>query len=224
MKNQHSNQAVPDDLSSDVASGPSRRRHRMHRHQHIHFAEHTRGGPRHRARRGAAALAVLTLLDERPMHGYELIGELDARSGGRWRPSSGTIYPALSKLEHRGLITSSEVDGKQQYSLTDDGRTVVAKMHRDRTDDEPAPWDDRPTGSRGDLRGHLAELAGQARQIGRFGTAEQIERAGAVLNTAKRSLYAILAEEPKADMPADVPADGSPDASVALDTSVQEVD
>jgi hypothetical protein len=69
-------------------------------------------------------------------------------------------------------------------------------MREERADDAPEPWDERPTGHRGDLRRQLAELAGQARQIGRFGTPEQVERAVAVLDTAKRSLYAILAEDP----------------------------
>ena len=57
---------------------------------------------------------------------------------------------------------------------------------------------------RGELRGSIAELIGQARQIGRFGTADQIEKACAVLDDAKRQLYAILAAEPShADTRAD---------------------
>ena len=172
-----------------------------HRHQH-HFAEHERGGGhgergRHRARRGAVRQAVLLLLDEESMHGYELITELERRSEGRWRPSPGAMYPALSRMEERGLIVSEEVDGKRRFSLTDDGRARVAELRDSQGDEATAPWDDAGgTGHRGDLRRGVAELVGQVRQIGRFGTPEQIERAGEVLGAAKRSLYEILATEP----------------------------
>ncbi|MFT4867300.1 MAG: DNA-binding PadR family transcriptional regulator [Ilumatobacter sp.] len=164
----------------------------MH-NRHIH-SEHSRGG-RHRARRGAILGAVLTLLAERPMHGYELITELEERSEGRWRPSPGTMYPALKRMAAHDFVSSEEVDGKRQFTLTDAGRSRLAELQAERGDDGQ-PWDADNTGGRGDLRRHVAELMGQARQIGRFGTPEQIERATAVFETAKRSLYAILAEEP----------------------------
>ena len=57
---------------------------------------------RQRARRGAVRGAILRLLAERPMHGYELITELEERTGGRWRPSPGSVYPALAQLEDEG--------------------------------------------------------------------------------------------------------------------------
>ncbi len=102
------------------------------RHEHIHHTHHGRGGPggrgggRHRARRGAVVDATLLLLDERPMHGYELITELESRSDGRWRPSPGTIYPALGRMEERGFIEAEEVDGKNQFRLTESGRARLA--------------------------------------------------------------------------------------------------
>ncbi|WP_162142006.1 PadR family transcriptional regulator [Ilumatobacter coccineus] len=145
--------------------------------------------------------AALLLLDERPMHGYELITELEARSDGRWRPSPGTMYPALNRMEERGLVDVEEIDGKRQFSLTEAGRTRVAEYRDAKSDDEPAPWDDNGHGERGDLRGAMAELVGQARQIGRFGTPEQVEQAKSVLADTKRKLYAILAAEP--DEPAE---------------------
>jgi DNA-binding PadR family transcriptional regulator len=164
----------------------------MRHHEH---SPHSRGG-RHRARRGAIVTAALLLLDERPMHGYELITELEARSDGRWRPSPGTMYPALNRMEERGLVDVEEIDGKRQFSLTEAGRTRVAEYRDAKSDDEPAPWDDNGHGERGDLRGAMAELVGQARQIGRFGTPEQVEQAKSVLADTKRKLYAILAAEP----------------------------
>ncbi len=129
------------------------------------------------------------------MHGYELISEMSERSGGRWQPSPGTIYPALNRMEERGLIEAEDVDGKRRFSLTDDGRARAAEL-RDSRDDGTAPWDDPGTGRRGELRGRVAELVGQVRQIGRFGTPEQAEAAGKVLDDAKRQLYAILAAPP----------------------------
>jgi len=165
------------------------------RHNHIHHAHHGRGG-RHRARRGAVLDATLLLLDERPMHGYELITELETRSDGRWRPSPGAIYPALGRMEEHGLIEAAEVDGKKQFGLTDRGRERLAEYRASRGDDFVEPWNDTASGPRGDLRGHVAELVGQVRQVGRFGTPEQIEQAAAILTDAKRKLYAVLAAEP----------------------------
>jgi DNA-binding PadR family transcriptional regulator len=164
------------------------------RHNHIHHAPHGRGG-RHRARRGAIVDATLLLLDERPMHGYELITELETRSDGRWRPSPGAMYPALGRMEEHGLVESEEIDGKKQFNLTETGRERLAEYRELRGDDGVDPWNDAGSGRRGDLRGHVAELVGQVRQVGRFGTPDQIERAATVLTDAKRRLYAILATE-----------------------------
>ncbi len=167
-------------------------------HPHHHFSEHSRGhgrGRRHRARRGQIRLAVLTLLDDRPMHGYELITELEDRSQGRWRPSPGAMYPALGRLEESGIVSAIEVDGKKQYSLTDRGREVLAELQAEREGDS-APWDDPGTGGRGDLRRQVSELVSQTRQIGRFGSADQIEQARSVLSDTISRLYVVLADRP----------------------------
>jgi DNA-binding PadR family transcriptional regulator len=167
----------------------------MHDHHDHHHAEHDRGGRggRHRARRGAVPLAIFTLLDERPMHGYEIITELESRSDGRWRPSPGSIYPTLDRLEDRGVLTSSEVDGKRQFSLTDRGRQMLAELREAQGDDADEPWNQSGTGGRGDMRRLMSELGGQVRQVARFGSAEQREAATKVLEDTKRQLYEILA-------------------------------
>jgi DNA-binding PadR family transcriptional regulator len=175
--------------------------HMYDTHQHSrHRGEHSRGGHgghgRHRARRGALLAAVLTLLDERPMHGYELITELEDRSEGRWRPSPGAMYPALKKMVVHDLVTAEDVDGKRQFTLTDAGRQQLTEIREKHGDDAAEPWEQTDTGGRGELRGSVAELIGQARQIGRFGTAEQIQKARSVFDDAKRQLYVILAEQP----------------------------
>jgi len=97
-----------------------------------------RGGQR-RARRGNVRAAVLALLTEQPMHGYQMIQELSRRSGGRWNPSPGSIYPTLQLLEDEGLVVSKQSeDGKRLYELTDAGRAEVARTSSGAT---RKPWE-----------------------------------------------------------------------------------
>jgi DNA-binding PadR family transcriptional regulator len=71
---------------------------------------------------GEVRLALLSLLTEAPVHGYELMKQLEERSGGVYRASAGTVYPTLQQLEDEGLITSELREGKKIYRLTDEGR------------------------------------------------------------------------------------------------------
>ena len=161
-----------------------------------------RGGPpgrgRERAKRGAVANGVLLVLAERsPLHGYELIAELEERSGGRWRPSPGSMYPALGRLEEKGLIVGTTAEtpdaeggAKRTYELTDEGREWVAR----RDPDAPLPWGEGETGPGGGMRPLVAEVISASKQIGRFGTDEQRASAAEVLAKAKSDLYKILAQ------------------------------
>lgn len=126
------------------------------------------------------------------MHGYEIIAELEERTEGQWRPSPGSIYPSLARLEERGLISGTDDGtGKRQYSLTDEGRERVSS----RDPDAPMPWAEAAVAEgRGELRKLIAEIEGQTRQIGRFGTDDQSAAALAVLTKARTDLYAILAK------------------------------
>ena len=81
--------------------------------------------------RGDVKFALLELLQERPMHGYEMMKALEERSGGFYVPSAGTIYPTLQMLEDRGLVTSKEVDSKRIYSITDAGRAALADRQKE---------------------------------------------------------------------------------------------
>ena len=194
--NTNTNSPTPtDDRRSRRGGRVGHRGGHMHDHHDHHHAEHDRGGRggRHRARRGAVPLAIFTLLDERPMHGYEIITELEARSDGRWRPSPGSIYPTLDRLEDRGVLSSTDVDGKRQFSLTDRGRQTLAEIRDAQGDDADEPWNQSGTGGRGDMRRLLSELGGQVRQIARFGSSEQRDATTKVLEDAKRRLYEILA-------------------------------
>ncbi|MBV9471338.1 MAG: helix-turn-helix transcriptional regulator, partial [Solirubrobacterales bacterium] len=96
---------------------------------------HPFGGGRGRARRGEVRTALLLLLAEEPRNGYQLMQEIEQRSGGRWRPSPGSVYPTLAQLEDEGLIHSREADASRLFELTDAGR-----LHLDGLAGEPSPW------------------------------------------------------------------------------------
>lgn len=76
---------------------------------------------------GEIRLAILSMLDSAPKHGYELMKELETKSGGVYKASAGAIYPALQQLEDEGLVISDAAAGKRTYSLTDEGRAELQK-------------------------------------------------------------------------------------------------
>ena len=135
--------------------------------------------------------ALLALLTERPMHGYEMIQELDQRTGGAWRPSPGSVYPTLQLLEDEGLIATASEGGRKQFTLTEAGQVEAAQAARGAAVDRVRGRDDRQLA--GDPRGGHQAMHALA-QVMRNGTDEQRARAGEVLDEARRKLYAILAE------------------------------
>ena len=144
-----------------------------------------------RAGRGEVRSAVLALLAERPMHGYQIIREIEERSGGTWKPSAGSVYPTLQLLADEGLIGAEESNGRKIYSLTDAGREEMAGAGMS------APWESAgPASGPGfaALPKAGVELAQADSQVGRTGTPEQVQEAVAVLDDARRRLYAILAQ------------------------------
>jgi DNA-binding PadR family transcriptional regulator len=156
------------------------------------------GGFGPRARRGDVRSALLLLLEEQPRNGYGLMQEIERRSGGLWRPSPGSVYPALSQLEDEGLVTTVQQDGKRAFTLTDEGRAHV-ESDRERLG---VPWE--AGGEHGEGAGALltssAQLAMAIQQIGRGGTPEQLEAARRVVDDARRALYRLLAgDEPPAE-------------------------
>ncbi|HUA86417.1 MAG TPA: helix-turn-helix transcriptional regulator [Bryobacteraceae bacterium] len=76
---------------------------------------------------GEVRLVILSLLEDGPKHGYQLMKEMQERSGGIYRASAGTVYPTLQQLEDEGLIDSEKKDGRRVYSLTEAGRTELAR-------------------------------------------------------------------------------------------------
>ncbi|MFB3738674.1 MAG: PadR family transcriptional regulator [Candidatus Velamenicoccus archaeovorus] len=151
------------------------------------------GGGR-RARRGDVRTAILALLGEKPMHGYDLIRELEERSGGAWRPSPGSVYPTLQMLEDEGLITGQEHDGKRVFSLTDAGRKELEE--RRERDGGAAPWEVGGFGEAvGQLRDAMFSLGAAVMQVGRTGTDAQRKEAAEILAEARKKLYTLLAED-----------------------------
>jgi DNA-binding PadR family transcriptional regulator len=155
-----------------------------------------RGGPRGRgrkARRGDIRTAALLLLAEEPRNGYQIMQEVQERSGDVWRPSPGSVYPALQQLEDEGLIRSQEIDGRKLFAITEDGKRVVDERGSDRA----APWDemgDEFSGKAHELGRLMREVAYAFAQVMRTGSEAQITRAGTVLSTTRRELYRILAD------------------------------
>ncbi|GAB3567898.1 PadR family transcriptional regulator [Spelaeicoccus albus] len=74
---------------------------------------------------GALRLYLLALLSDGPKHGYELIGELSDRFGGTYKPSAGTIYPRLAKLQEEGLVETEQAGRRTVYRITDAGQAEV---------------------------------------------------------------------------------------------------
>jgi DNA-binding PadR family transcriptional regulator len=151
-----------------------------------------RGGGR-KARRGDIRTAALLLLAEEPRNGYQIMQEVEERSDGAWRPSPGSVYPALQQLEDEGLVRSEEIDGRKAFQLTDAGRAHLAERDPDR----PAPWEqmsDDVGAKAHELGKIMREVAFAFVQVMRAGSEEQQEQARKVLVTARRELYRILAD------------------------------
>ena len=148
-------------------------------------------GPR--ARRGDVRQAALLLLSEGPLNGYQIMQEIERRSNGAWRPSPGSVYPALAQLEDEGLVRIDELGERRVYVLTDAGRARVEERG-----ESAAPWE-QMTDTAGDDTGALfleMRRAGMAAgQIGHLGSAEQVARALEIVSAARRALYAVLAED-----------------------------
>ncbi|HEY2219229.1 MAG TPA: PadR family transcriptional regulator [Gaiellaceae bacterium] len=151
-------------------------------------------GRRRRMRRGDVRAAILLLLGEEPRNGYQVMQELEQRSEGAWRPSPGSVYPALQLLADEGLIRGEAGEGGTVYELTDAGRTHLEE-HRERFGE---PWQQASEGVPDDVRElmHLAMQVGVAtRQVTHAGSEEQRKAAAELLTDTRRKLYGILAED-----------------------------
>ena len=189
--------------------GTSRKRHRDLRTEiDRHLREELRGTRRHGAGRGPASFRemfsqgrhgpqmrrgeirprILAVLQQKPLHGYEVIQELEGQSGGRWRPSAGSVYPTLQQLADEGLATSTEVDGRRTYTLTDDGRKAAESGTR-------SPWPEADDDQRPDVMRLVMELGSAAAQVNKVGSARTRSEAARILTDARRQMYRLLSED-----------------------------
>jgi DNA-binding PadR family transcriptional regulator len=154
------------------------------------------GGRGPRVRRGDVRAAILDLLAEgQPWNGYQIIQEIGARTQGLWRPSAGSVYPALQQLEDEALIEAQAgEDRRRMYTLTEEGRAYV----EEHADELRASWD-AVTGSvdaaEVQLRDTIKQVMVAVHQVAQAGSAAQVQQAGKILADTRRALYRILAAD-----------------------------
>jgi DNA-binding PadR family transcriptional regulator len=150
------------------------------------------GGRGPKARRGDVRAAILAVLAESPMNGYQIIQQIAERSGGMWKPSPGSIYPTLQQLEDEGLVRAETDGGRRSYDLTDEGRSYVAEH----ADEIAAPWAAMSEAADGDdIRPLIGQVAAAMWQIAAVGTPEQQRLGREALADLRRRLHTILAED-----------------------------
>lgn len=156
------------------------------------------GRGRKRMRRGDVRGAILVLLDEQPRNGYQLMQEIEDRSDGVWRPSPGSVYPALSQLEDEGLVKATEAEGRKAFELTPEGSTHVS-TNREKIGEPWAGLTDDVSEQRLSLRDQIKPLMGAVGQIMHSGSEQDARRAAEILADARRKIYAILAEDDRTE-------------------------
>jgi DNA-binding PadR family transcriptional regulator len=167
------------------------------------------GGPEHwrgfgpgpfggrRAGRGDIRAAILALLGEQSMHGYQIIREIGERSEGAWTPSPGSVYPTLQQLTDEGLVRSSETDGKRVYELTDEGRAQAESRSG------ALPWEEAAEDADNDLvalRDLVFQVMAATRQVAHAGSKQQLDAAQEILRGTRKSLYRLLADDDAASV------------------------
>ena len=195
------------DRENFMEGGSDARGGRIHRHlpDGGHSGHRRRRGRLggNRARRGDVRNAALTLLAERPMHGYEIIQELESRSGGVWKPSPGSVYPTLQLLTDEGLVTANEIDGRRVFTLTEAGIAQVAARAEE---GGVPPWVEMADDAGEPMQRlgrALRSVAIASKQLLRDGSAAQQKQAEAILSDARRRLYALLAEDDEPEEPSE---------------------
>ena len=167
----------------DIGIGPRRRgRHRGRR------------GPRRRFfRQGEVRLALLSLLEDEPAHGYELMKRLEERSGGLYRASAGTVYPVLQQLEDEGLVEILEENGKKVYHLTEMGREELL-LHADHIEriwqraDGWQEWGSNMGPETAEIWGSWGRLSKSAFRAAAKADFENTEKVREILDRARKEL------------------------------------
>ena len=149
-------------------------------------------GGRPKVSRGDVRTAILYLLAEEPMHGYQIMQELSERTDGLWKLSPGSVYPTLQQLEDEGLVKAEQADGKNVFQLTEEGQAQVESS------EAAPPWERfgaETDDSLIDLRETGFQVGAAVMQVARAGSDAQIEKAKAILEDTRRKIYQILAED-----------------------------
>ena len=141
-------------------------------------------GPR--VRRGDVRVAILAVLADEPLNGYQVIQQIAERTDGAWRPSPGSVYPTISQLEDEGLIEGDDERGRRTLRLSDAGRAYLAEprgggrgglgaVHRSARSEGARPGDDGADGPgvRVSLKPELGRVMNAVWQIITTGTDEQ---------------------------------------------------
>lgn len=140
--------------------------------------------------RGNVRAAILALLAEKPMHGYQIIREIEVRTGGNWKPSAGSVYPTLQLLADEGLVDAEMAEDRKTYSLTESGREEAAATS--------APWEKTSVfdaSALGAVPKAGIELAQAVAQVARTGSPAQHQEAAELLDQTRRKIYSILAQD-----------------------------
>jgi DNA-binding PadR family transcriptional regulator len=151
-------------------------------------------GDRRRTRRGDMKFILLGLLSERPQHGYEIIKELEARRGGFHRLSPGSVYPTLQMLEESNHLTSTQVEGKRVYTITESGRQLLSERNQQSNLENPSDFKESKPSELIELRETLTELNDAVTTVARSGNLEQANQVRDLLIQVKREIYKILAQ------------------------------
>ena len=172
------------------------------RGMHVRFMGPGRRGRRHghggfaQSERGSVKFDVLAILLDGPRHGYEIMLAIEEKRG--FRPSPGSIYPALQMLEDGDFVTSSESGGKRVYTITEKGRELL-ETYRNSPRGEAADEGADP-GMETMVRGMRAlhGLKDAVKAIARSGNVELIARGTEIIDRARRELYTLLADDKQA--------------------------
>ncbi|HEX3223103.1 MAG TPA: PadR family transcriptional regulator, partial [Nocardioides sp.] len=155
-------------------------------------------------------VAILAVLADEPLNGYQVIQQISDRTGGAWRPSPGSVYPTISQLEDEGLVEGDDARGRRTLTLSESGRAYLAD-HAEEIAEVWAPFtrehEGRPgrdaSGDPGPdfaaLKPELGRVMNAVWQIITTGTEDQRRAAVGVLVEARRGLYRILADDAEAD-------------------------
>jgi DNA-binding PadR family transcriptional regulator len=154
-------------------------------------------GPK--VRRGDVRAAILDMLKDEPMNGYQLISQIAERSGGAWKPSPGSVYPTIQQLEDEGLVEADDERGRRTLRLSEDGRRYVEE-HADELAETWVPFggETRDSSHSGtdysSLKPEIGQVMAAVWQIVTTGTARQRREAIEILVETRRKLYGLLAD------------------------------